>query len=87
MAIGHDLGVKRDDAPDTSILLGNGGESQPAVIGTAHWGADGVYWHWSSGPVEANAFALRALLAVDPDHGLVEPVTNWLVKNRRCANW
>ncbi len=40
---------------------------QPAtVIGTAHWGEDGIYWRWSDGGVEATAFALRALLAIDP---------------------
>ena len=32
-------------------------------------------------------FVLRALLAVDPNHELVEPVTNWLVRNRRGSQW
>jgi uncharacterized protein YfaS (alpha-2-macroglobulin family) len=80
-------GVKRDDAPDTSVLLGTGRKSHPAVIGTAHWGEDGVWWRWSDGGIEATAFALRALLAIDPDHELIEPVTNWIVKNRRGAQW
>jgi uncharacterized protein YfaS (alpha-2-macroglobulin family) len=80
-------GIKRDNAPDTSVLLGDGRKSHPAVIGTAHWGEDGVWWRWSNGGVEATAFGLRALLAVDPDHELIEPVTNWLVKNRRGAQW
>src|SRR4029453_18544383 len=83
-------GVKRDDRPDTSVLI------QPdtshltpdtSVQGTAHWGEDGIYWRWSDGGVEATAFALRALLAIDPTNGLVEPVTNWLIKNRRGAQW
>ena len=56
-------------------------------MGTAHWGEDGVWWRWSDGGVEATAFALRALLAIDPKNALVEPVTNWLVKNRRGAQW
>ena len=56
-------------------------------MGTAHWGEDGVYWHWSDGGVEATAFALRALLAIDPTNSLVEPVSNWLIKNRRGAQW
>jgi len=30
---------------------------------------------------------LRALLAIDPKNKLVEPVTNWLIKNRRGAQW
>ena len=78
-------GVKRDSHPDTSIV--QRGVSDPSVIGTAHWGEDGIYWRWSDGGVEATAFALRALLAIDPQNKLTEPVTNWLVKNRRGAQW
>lgn len=79
-------GVKRDDRPDTSVLIG-GQPDNPGVTGTAHWGEDGIYWRWSDGGVEATAFALRALLAIDPKNKLVEPVTNWLIKNRRGAQW
>jgi hypothetical protein len=56
-------------------------------MGTAHWGKDGFYWRWSDSGVEATAFALRALIAVDPTNQLVEPVSNWLIKNRRGAQW
>lgn len=83
-------GVKIDNHPDSSVLL-----SQPSTINnppsttpaTAHWGEDGIYWRWSEGGVEATAFALRALLAIDPQNKLVEPVCNWLIKNRRGAQW
>jgi uncharacterized protein YfaS (alpha-2-macroglobulin family) len=37
--------------------------------------------------VEATAFALKALLKIDPANKLIEPVTNWLIKNRRGAQW
>ncbi len=80
-------GVKIDSKPDTSIVQQGGQASDPSVIGTAHWGEDGVYWRWSDGGVEATSFALRALLAIDPKNKLIEPVTNWLVKNRRGAQW
>lgn len=56
-------------------------------MGTAHWGEDGIYWRWSDGGVEATSFALRALLAIDPKNKLIEPVTNWLIRNRRGAQW
>ncbi|HTV63358.1 MAG TPA: alpha-2-macroglobulin family protein [Verrucomicrobiae bacterium] len=81
-------GVIRDDRPDQSVLMGNNG-TPPAhtVIGTAHWGEDGFYWRWSDSGVEATAFALRALMAIDPTNQLVEPVSNWLIKNRRGAQW
>ncbi|HEU4796175.1 MAG TPA: hypothetical protein VFT02_11125, partial [Pyrinomonadaceae bacterium] len=80
-------GVKIDSKPDTSIVQQGAQTSDPSVMGTAHWGEDGIYWRWSDGGVEATAFALRALLAIDPQNKLIEPVTNWLVKNRRGAQW
>ena len=49
--------------------------------------SDGIYWRWSDGGVEVTAFALRALLAIDPQNKLIEPVSNWLIKNRRGAQW
>jgi hypothetical protein len=81
-------GVLRDDRPDASILVhGTHNTQQPGVIGTAHWGEDGIFRRWSEGGVEATAFALRALLTIDPDNQLIEPVSNWLIKNRRGAQW
>jgi hypothetical protein len=80
-------GVKIDSKPDTSIVQSGAQTSDPSVIGAAHWGEDGVYWRWSDGGVEATSFALRALLAIDPQNKLIEPVTNWLIKNRRGAQW
>ncbi|MFO1514229.1 MAG: MG2 domain-containing protein [Verrucomicrobiota bacterium] len=80
-------GVKRDDRPDTSVLIGGAAPNNAGVMGTAHWGEDGIYWRWSDGGVEATAFALRALLTIDPQNKLIEPVTNWLIKNRRGAQW
>ncbi len=80
-------GVKRDDRPDASVLIGGAAPANAGAMGTAHWGEDGLYWRWSEGGVEATAFALRALLAIDPQNKLIEPVTNWLIKNRRGAQW
>jgi uncharacterized protein YfaS (alpha-2-macroglobulin family)/tetratricopeptide (TPR) repeat protein len=82
-------GVKRDERPDTSVIVDTSATPDPqhSVLGTAHWGEDGIYWRWSDGGVEATAFALRALLTIDPQNKLVEPVTNWLIKNRRGAQW
>lgn len=80
-------GVKIDSKPDTSIVQQGAQTSDPSVLGTAHWGEDGIYWRWSEGGVEATSFALRALLTIDPQNKLIEPVTNWLVKNRRGAQW
>jgi len=79
-------GVQRDDAPDASIIpLGGaaGGTQAPR----AHWGEDGIGYRWSDGGVEATAFALRALVSVDPEHELVQPAAEWLLSNRRGAQW
>ncbi|HVF56946.1 MAG TPA: alpha-2-macroglobulin family protein [Pyrinomonadaceae bacterium] len=80
-------GVKIDRAPDTSVVQRGAQSSDPNVIANAHWGEDGFYYRWSDGGVEATSFALRALVAIDPKNKLVEPVTNWLVKNRRGTQW
>ncbi len=80
-------GVKIDESPDQSILLTQNGETSPAVMATAHWGESGVFWRWSDGGVEATSFALMALLAIEPESDLIEPVMNWLVKNRRGGHW
>jgi uncharacterized protein YfaS (alpha-2-macroglobulin family) len=80
-------GVTIDKTPDTSIIQRGLKKSQQGVMATAHWGEDGIFYRWSNGGVEATAFALRALLTIDPKNKLVEPVMNWLIKNRRGANW
>ena len=80
-------GVILDKAPDTSIIERGLTKSQAGVMATAHWGEDGIFYRWSNGGVEATAFALRALLTIDPKNKLIEPVMNWLIKNRRGANW
>jgi alpha-2-macroglobulin len=80
-------GVKVDATPDVSIVQTGAQSSDPSVIGNAHWGEDGIYWRWSDGGIEATSFALRAMLEIDPGNKLIEPVTNWLIKNRRGAQW
>jgi hypothetical protein len=80
-------GVKRDARPDLSVLVDAGRDAGAGMLGTAHWGEDAIWWRWSEGGIEATAFALKALLAIDPKNALVEPVTNWLIKNRRGAQW
>ncbi|HUK89987.1 MAG TPA: alpha-2-macroglobulin family protein, partial [Blastocatellia bacterium] len=80
-------GVAIDRAPDRSVIQIGPASAAASVIPTAHWGEDGIYYRWSDGGVEATAFALRAMLAIDPKNKLIEPVTNWLIKNRRGAQW
>lgn len=79
--------VKIDERPDQSILVAENNNKNTTVMSTAHWGEDGIYWRWSQGGVEATAFALMALLAIDPNNDLIDPVTQWLIKNRRGSQW
>ncbi|MBI5363546.1 MAG: alpha-2-macroglobulin [Planctomycetes bacterium] len=80
-------GVRIDDTSDVSRIEPNASQHHAATMKTAHWGADGVGWRWTDSNVESTAFALRALMAIDPKHELVEPVMAWLVQNRRGAAW
>ncbi len=80
-------GAAVDRTPDRSVLVKGSGSGSDTVMGTAHWGARGSWWRWHEGPVESTSMALRALVAINPDHRLVEPAMNWLVKNRRGAQW
>lgn len=57
------------------------------AIATAHWGEDRGWWRWSDGSIESTSFVLQALMAIDPQNELIEPAMNWLVKNRRGAQW
>jgi len=54
---------------------------------TAHWGKMRNYWHWSHDAVEATSYALKAYLAIEPNHRLVKPIMTWLVANRRGNRW
>jgi hypothetical protein len=63
------------------------GDDAAESMATAHWGASGFWWRWQEGPVETTAFAVQALVTIDPQHRLVEPAMNWLVRNRRGAQW
>jgi hypothetical protein len=76
--------VRIEDGPGGGVL-----QPDAATVGrrTARWGDRGLARRWSQDGVEATAFALRALLAVDPDHELVEPALEWLVLERRGSAW
>ncbi len=80
-------GVVLDQTPDSSAIQRGKKKVQPWILKTAHWGEDGIFRRWSEGGVEATAFALSALITIDPGNPLVEPVMNWLVKNRRGSHW
>jgi uncharacterized protein YfaS (alpha-2-macroglobulin family) len=81
-------GVQRDNRPDQSVVMqGIKGSDNAGLLATAHWGQTRNYYRWSEGAVETTAFVLQALVKIAPNHPLIEPSMNWLVKNRRGAQW
>ncbi|MGZ8851284.1 MAG: alpha-2-macroglobulin, partial [Thermoanaerobaculia bacterium] len=69
-------GVKIDRAPDKSILVRGSGSGAAETMATARWGEQASWWRWHDGPVESTAFALEALVRIDPTNKLIEPAMN-----------
>jgi uncharacterized protein YfaS (alpha-2-macroglobulin family) len=44
---------------------------------------DACWWFWWNNDVEANAWALKALVAIDPQNDLAPRLVKWLLNNRR----
>lgn len=80
-------GARIDRTPDKSVLLRGSGSGAPELMATAHWGESGSWWRWFEGDVETTSFVLQALVTIDPANKLIEPAMNWLVQNRRGAQW
>jgi uncharacterized protein YfaS (alpha-2-macroglobulin family) len=71
-------------------------KQESALIGTdasatgpdlCHWGEAGVTQRWSEGGIEATAYALRAMMAIDPSNKRIDMAARWLINNRRGAQW
>lgn len=75
------------DLQPQSSPLAPGNPSNSAEMATAHWGADGIAYRWSQSKVEATAFAVLSLLQADAEPVLLEQAVNWLLQNRRGAQW
>ncbi|MCK4593535.1 hypothetical protein KAU45_03470, partial [bacterium] len=54
----------------------------------AYWGHEYDWcWYWWQDHVETTALSLKALLAIEPDHELMEKAAHWLLVNRRHNHW
>jgi hypothetical protein len=53
----------------------------------AYWGDWEWGWYWWQDRVETTALSLKALLAIDPEHELMEKAAHWLLVNRRANRW
>lgn len=54
---------------------------------TARWRSGAQWWHWWNDDVEASAWALRAILKVDPKNKLAAMTVKWLTQNLRSNHW
>lgn len=80
--------AQRDESPDTSVISTTPRAGRETAMETVHWGSSrSDWWRWVDTPVESTSFVLRALVTIDPGHRLIEPAMNWLVRNRRGAQW
>jgi uncharacterized protein YfaS (alpha-2-macroglobulin family) len=73
------------DVSQESALIGKAASATSPDM--CHWGEAGVNHRWSEGGIEATAYALRALLAVDPGNKRADMAARWLIANRRGAQW
>ena len=73
-------GVKRDSR-GISIVRRKVNTSDPSVLGTAHWGEDGVYWRgrWRVSKLRG---CTAGSAGHDPKNKLIEP-EQWLIKKCR----
>jgi len=70
-----------------NVVMGNLDGYVIETANGAHWGKETWGWRWSQDQVETTAYCLKAMLAINPDHRLVDKVVQWLVLNRRGAHW
>lgn len=63
--------VERDDSNETAWV-----RTSPE-----HW------WFWWNNDIESNAWALRALVAIDPKSELAPRLVKWLLNNRRGGHY
>lgn len=63
-------------------------EEFAVVTGTiARWNAPANSYSWMDNSVETTAFALKAMLAVDPDNKLIPKIVRWLNSSRNGDHW
>lgn len=60
-------------------LVERNDETEVAFVRTPTAG----WWHWWNNDIETNAWALRALMKLDPKSDLAPRIVKWLLENRR----
>ncbi|MGL4608803.1 MAG: alpha-2-macroglobulin family protein [Trueperaceae bacterium] len=53
----------------------------------AYWDTNAPRYYWNDDNIEATAYALQALVKVQPEHPIIPKVVNWLLLNRQGSYW
>ncbi len=61
-------------------------ESDTAALADKH-GEDYCYWYWYNDNIEANAWTLQAIMAVDPSNAVAPQLVRWLLAQRHGFRW
>ncbi len=77
--------VERQD--DAKIVLGDLLDLSRGDDASTYWEASSGEWYWADNRVETTAYALLAMLAVDPDNPLAPQVVRWLSEARLGNAW
>ncbi len=53
----------------------------------AYWGGEAWHYSWHNDRVQSTAFAVKALVAVNKDHDLMNKAVRWLMLHKRGFSW
>ncbi|MCD8535091.1 MAG: hypothetical protein LR011_10025 [Verrucomicrobia bacterium] len=67
-----------------SVLNRGVGDRGPRQV---RWGKERMGMRWTDSAVESTSMAIEAMIRIHPQSELLEPAVNWLIANRRAANW
>lgn len=81
----HELGKNQEAKELLSQILDNGVVEKEN--GTMHFGQFSGYYYWYQDGVEATAYALKAFVAIDPNHEAIPQIAKWLILKRNGVRW
>lgn len=72
---------------DARIVLGDLLQRARGDNARTYWDASQEEWYWADNRIETTAYALLAILAVEPDHPVAPQVVRWLSEARMGNAW
>ncbi|MEK7483506.1 MAG: alpha-2-macroglobulin family protein, partial [Planctomycetota bacterium] len=59
----------------------------PGEDGTVHFGEHSNYYYWYQDGIESSAYALKALVAIEPSNPAISKIAKWLSLRRTSGRW